>query len=388
MTAMNNVRFVSILVALCAASLAVYYCFPSFSNSASDRKQYLRGRGLSSPGVVGHGDDDGEWWDGDDHSDGGGEYTCEELRVFYGKEYDEGPCAKKIDLSWTNNIPRNMSAIKNVGMDCQKPCMMEKLSDPNASWSGTCDGFCGKGNACCKFNDPLAPKECTGVAPEAFMDEHGDVKQMMIRCTWPKEAPPGKSNYQKFKDAAWKEAMDILGGRVPTKMSTLSVPNLDLPTYSKTEGRADTSAFLAMGQDSNGWTANCPAFGNPAYKLANNGLFPNMTYYKYPFYIKYPDLKVDLFCGARYTDDPSLKTVENAAKMAQKACDDMGDKCGGFAVGADPECCSSKELGEPGAGCTEVVFLNPSAKTASIDKKPCSIKTCKWQLNYVTYTKN
>merc|ERR1719375_929627 len=331
-------------------------------------------------------DDDDDGWSDDDGDDGSDEYTCEEMKQMMGESYDEGPCAPKIDNSWTKNVPKGMNPIKNVGNDCKKACLREK-SDPKASMYGTCDGFCGKGNACCKFNlpDEMNPKECTQVAPEAFMDKHGDLKQMWTRCTWPKEGSP--SNYKKFKDDAWKEAIEIIGGKVPEKMSTLAAPDVDLTGYTKKVGKAEALAYLALGKLPADFASKCPAFGNAKYKLANKGMFPDMTYYKYAYYTKFPDLKIDHFCGARYTDDPSVETAKNAANVAKKACDDMGSKCGGFAVGTDPECCSSKKPGEPGAGCTEVVFLNPSAKTANIDKKPCSFKSCTWQTNFVTFIK-
>lgn len=131
------------------------------------------------------------------------------------------------------------------------------------------------------------------------------------------------------------------------------------------------------------WTAKCPAMGNPKYALSNGGLFNDFKYTNYPYMlidIGGGIFEMDLFCGARYTDDPSEATQKKAAEMARVACDDMGELCGGFSVGSDPECCGHH-------GCTETVFLKPGVTPDLIDGTPKSMKTNTLPVNYHTWIK-
>lgn len=319
----------------------------------------------------GHVDDDGWWNPGED----------------YGGDEDE---VKEPD--WVKNVPEGMNKVENWDKDdCQKKCIKlnwDKLEGANAG-KGYCD-YCGIGNACCKWNDPLTENitECSGVDKAPYEDEWGFMSNTM-RCVYPKAS--NISNYEKFKQEAWEAAMKLLTGAniSPEKMSQYAAPEVDQEDgYQKFTGKGKPAYYLGVaGEEDQTLQAECPALNNSKYGLSNGGLFDGMTYHKYPYWTASGmELQIKVFCGARYTDDPSEETQKAALLMATTACNDMGEKCGGLSVGADDECCGNK-------GCTEVVFLAPGASAAFgaesdvIDPAPLSFKSGKYQLNYITFIK-
>jgi len=312
--------------------------------------------------------------------------------------YVGGQTEEKEEPAWVKAVPEGMNKVENWDKDdCQKQCIKMGQALFEKAGKGVCE-YCGKGNACCKWNDPLAPKECSGVEEDQYKDEWGFTQMGKMMCVYPKES--NISNYQKYKDDTWAAAMKLLGGKQEaSEMSKMRAPKMSAMAafakkkgYQVFEGKGKPEYFLGVAvgenstedEDGGKVKAACSAYKNEKYGLSNGGLFDNMTYYSYPYWTASgSELQIKEFCGARYTDDPSKKTQQAAAKMARKACDDMGDKCGGYSVGADPECCGN-------TGCTEVVFLGPGANEGEskvIDTKPQSFKTGKFICNYLTYIK-
>lgn len=312
-----------------------------------------------------------------------------------GGSYGWDPYASSMPGTTTEMpVPEGMNKLENAGKDCQKACM--NLGVENAG-KGYCD-WCGKGNACCQYNDPAAPDECSAVDEAPFLDEWGFVQQLAKRCVYPKAG--NVSNYQQFVDDTFAMIKDIGQEEAPpTEKSNLTAPKEDFPGYKREKGKGKPPAYLRIGTVKEkadnyetlskmpegcclpSWRAKCPALGDPQYAISTEGLFDNFTYTTYPYmFSQGSELEMSLFCGARYTDDPSPATSKRAAEVAREACDDMGDLCGGFSVGTDPECCGNK-------GCTETIFLNPTLKEDLIDPTPASSKTHTYLCNYYTWIK-
>lgn len=165
---------------------------------------------------------------------------------------------KDINHEWDGKpVPAGMNAIpkERLQEECQHECAREaRRADPNTNSTGLgyCD-FCGKGNACCRYNDalanadptemlPLVPgsdyldgspkpiynKECTAVSDVAYKDKWGFVEQTKSRCVFAKEGIP--SNYLKFKNEMMEKAFKLLSGAPQPSLSTV-LPDPDTKQY-------------------------------------------------------------------------------------------------------------------------------------------------------------
>jgi len=389
----------------------------SAPGARKQRKQTAKGslvQGASGVGGDGWGDDDwgagastpasgadGDWsgYDFDDDDDGSGEtYEAYDGPDPYANQHDAEAAAKK--KKYLDAVPAGKVKLEHFGEDCSNPCKYEREGHP----AGYCN-WCGKGNACCELRSAKAPPECSGVATEPFLDEWGLEQIGTYRCAYPKLS--NVSNYQKAFDEAMQMAFAPPedNSYVDRKPSPYPAPDLQFDKYARKEGKGKTKVYLKVGtvkdktenydalKHKDGecclkkWEEACPAIGDKQYALKNKGLFDDFTYTTYPFMLAAgTEVQLPLFCGARYTDDPSNKTLKAAATLAEKACTAMGGKCGGFSVGADPECCGN-------TGCTETVFLSPLVKEHEdatspekrlVDKHPKSMKLGEYNCNYFT----
>lgn len=291
---------------------------------------------------------------------------------------------------------------------------------------------------------PIFNKECTAVSDAAYKDKWGFVEQIKTRCVFPKEGIPSNYIRMRTEamDEAFKILNGDTGASpstvqldpdtneypagTPYAGSWYGAPDLmfDQPAhlqvddsstfvaYARQKGVAPSSAYLEVGllaekleyhdflKDGTNplapgcclpeWEKNCPAIGNSDYAINRTTTPSNLepeggvtlhVFNDRPYmHIDGMDIQVALYCGADYTDDHSEKTAIAAAKMAKVACDDMGDLCGGFSVGTDPELCGT-------TGGVKVIFLNPQAGSSTVDPNPVSSKTGKYFTNFFTWTK-